>query len=1482
MLLVLPQSLSRFLLNVLPRQSTLSLLFFTHRARASALSAASIFAAMVALAFLSASTRFIDVSATGPGRAQPFYLAAVRSPVRISLQSLVGNTITVNSTADLVDGADGLCTLREAITAANTDTASGLAMGECVAGSGDDIITFTTSGTITLLTALPDISTSISINGPGANLLIVQRSTATGTPNFRIFNVSSGITAAISGLTISGGRSNLSGAGVSNGGTLTLARVTITNNTAELGVGHGGGVSNTGNLTLTHSTVSGNTGGVGGGGISNSNLLTIMNSTIVGNLGGSTGPGGGLYNSGGIATVTNSTFSANTTNTNGGGVYNAGGTVILTNTTVTNNAATNGTCGGVVGSGGTRIKNTIIANNLSSDVFGTIESQDYNLIENTAGTTFTGTTTHNITGVDPLIGPLANNGGPTLVHALLPGSPAIDAGSNANLPPDTLDLDGDSNTTEPLPFDQRGTGFNRTADGNGEGTATVDIGAFEVQTILVTNTNDSGAGSLRQAIIDANVNSDSSAINFQNGLTGTISLLTALPDLSTSVAINGPGASVLTVQRSTAGGTPNFRIFKVNSGITVTIAGLTISNGNLITFGDNGGGVLNSGALTLTNCNIHGNNAGTVIGAFGLGGGIYHAGSSLKLNNCNIGGLEPSQANTVGASGAGVFSSGPFTMNAGSIVGNSGVGLAVGTGTTATLNEVIITNNTEHGNGGAGVLVLGTAKIANSVIANNTASGGSGGGIRNAGTLTLVNSTVSGNSSIGSGGGVYNFNATGTLINVTVTNNRADTDGNSSGSENSGGVLQGGGTLLLHNTIVAGNFRDANASITADDIVSPISPSSSFNLIGSCIGCGLSNGVNNNQVGVVNPRLDALANNGGPTMTHLLLPGSPAINAGSNALLPPDTFDLDGDADTGEPLPIDQRGPGFNRIVNTTVDIGAVETSYSISATAGGGQSAQIRSAFPTQLQATVKESNIVRNGISVSFTAPTSGSSGTFTGGSTTAAATTNASGIATAPVFTANGTAGGPYIVIASLGAGLPTAAFSLTNLKAVTNTAVSSSVNPTAEGQSVTFTATVTSTAGTPTGTIQFKANGINLGAPVALDLSGVATFATSGLSLGTHVITADYNGDANFLTSTGSLAGGQLVGGIVQFSGALSGVDESDLRVNLTVARSGSTTAAASVKFATIDAAGLQNCNVFNGVASPRCDFIVQSGTVAFAAGETSKTFSVAIINDSYAEGTENFTVTISNPSGATLGAQSNTTVMIVDNESVTGPNPIDQTPFFVRQQYLDFLGREPDPPGEAAWISTINNCPPNDTTCDRIHVSSIFFQSAEFQQRGNFVYRFYPVSYGRKPDYSEFVPDLASVSGFLSDAQLEAAKLAFIAEFMSRPAFVSAYNGLNNTQYVDTLLTTAGVTLATRQAMIDGLNAGTLTRAQVLRHIAESAEVGTKYFTQAYAVMEYFGYLRRQPDAFYLDWIAVLDGGGSPRTMAIGFVNSTEYRQRFGP
>jgi hypothetical protein len=341
------------------------------------------------------------------------------------------------------------------------------------------------------------------------------------------------------------------------------------------------------------------------------------------------------------------------------------------------------------------------------------------------------------------------------------------------------------------------------------------------------------------------------------------------------------------------------------------------------------------------------------------------------------------------------------------------------------------------------------------------------------------------------------------------------------------------------------------------------------------------------------------------------------------------------------------------------------------------------------------------------------------------------------------------------------------------------------------------------------------------------------------------------------------------------------------VDINVTRSGDTTSSASVNFVTNDAAGLTNCNVFNNVASPRCDYTNTGGTLTWAAGDASaKSFSIAIIDDGYAEGNETFTSTLSSPSGATLGTQSTATVTINDNDSSNGTNPIDSTGFFVRQQYIDFLGREPDPPGFAGWTSTINNCTGDTTQCDRIHVSQLFFQSEEFQSRGYFVYRFYPVAFGRKPDYSEFVTDLARVSGFLDATQLEAAKVQFITDFMARAAFVSTYNSPNtptgNQQYVDALLGTAGATLSSRQTMINGLNGSTLTRAAVLRQIVESAEVSTKYNHQAYAVMEYFGYLRRQPDAFYLDWIAVLDQSNDPRGMVTGFATSLEYRQRFGP
>ena len=203
-------------------------------------------------------------------------------------------------------------------------------------------------------------------------------------------------------------------------------------------------------------------------------------------------------------------------------------------------------------------------------------------------------------------------------------------------------------------------------------------------------------------------------------------------------------------------------------------------------------------------------------------------------------------------------------------------------------------------------------------------------------------------------------------------------------------------------------------------------------------------------------------------------------------------------------------------------------------------------------------------------------------------------------------------------------------------------------------------------------------------------------------------------------------------------------------------------------------------------------------------------------------------------------------------------------------------------GLAGWTGTIDNCSGDTTQCDRVHVSEAFFRSPEFQERGYFTYRLYSVGLGRKPDYAEFAPDLARVSGFLDASQLEAAKAHFVGDFMTRPAFMAKYTGLSNADYVNALCQTAGVTLPNQQGLIDSLDNNTASRAQVLRQIVDSGEVSARYFNQSFAVMEYFGYLRRDPDAMYLNWIDVLDQGGDSRGMVDGFVNSAEYRLRFGP
>jgi len=353
--------------------------------------------------------------------------------------------------------------------------------------------------------------------------------------------------------------------------------------------------------------------------------------------------------------------------------------------------------------------------------------------------------------------------------------------------------------------------------------------------------------------------------------------------------------------------------------------------------------------------------------------------------------------------------------------------------------------------------------------------------------------------------------------------------------------------------------------------------------------------------------------------------------------------------------------------------------------------------------------------------------------------------------------------------------------------------------------------------------------------------------------------------------------------LQLSAASYNVSEGAGHLDVTVPRTGDTTVAATVNYATSDPAGLQNCNVINSIASSRCDYATSVGTLRFAAGEISKTISIPIVDDNFAEGNESFTLTLSNPVGATLGSTTTATITITDNANTSG-NPIDNVPFFVRQHYIDFLGREPDAFGFKGWQDILNNCAAGDTRCDRIEVSAGFFRSPEFQERGYFTYRFYCVALGRKPNYAEFLPDLAKVSGFLTETEKEANKVAFVDEFMQRAEFRNRYDvQVTPTDYVNALLTTAGLlNHPSKAGWIAGLGNGSLTRGQVLRQLAESSEAYNKFYNEAFVVMQYFGYLRRDPDSFYLQWIAIMNQDPlNYRNMVNGFMNSTEYKARFG-
>jgi hypothetical protein len=245
------------------------------------------------------------------------------------------------------------------------------------------------------------------------------------------------------------------------------------------------------------------------------------------------------------------------------------------------------------------------------------------------------------------------------------------------------------------------------------------------------------------------------------------------------------------------------------------------------------------------------------------------------------------------------------------------------------------------------------------------------------------------------------------------------------------------------------------------------------------------------------------------------------------------------------------------------------------------------------------------------------------------------------------------------------------------------------------------------------------------------------------------------------------------------------------------------------------------------------------------------------------------------------------------DSSVSANPLDTPEYFVRQQYLDFLGREPDESGFNFWSDQILSCG-SDVGCTErrtINVSAAYFLSIEFQQTGGLVDGLYRASYGRRPLYAEFMPDAGAVARDVIVGrgdwaqQLETNKRAFVEAWVKRSDFRAAYDRLANEAFVDTLIShTNGSFDGNRDTLVNGLNGGSLTRAAVLRQVVENDGFVRGKNNQMFVMMEYFGYLRRDPDqagyAFWLNKLSEFNGNFERAEMVKAFIVSGEYRARF--
>jgi hypothetical protein len=378
--------------------------------------------------------------------------------------------------------------------------------------------------------------------------------------------------------------------------------------------------------------------------------------------------------------------------------------------------------------------------------------------------------------------------------------------------------------------------------------------------------------------------------------------------------------------------------------------------------------------------------------------------------------------------------------------------------------------------------------------------------------------------------------------------------------------------------------------------------------------------------------------------------------------------------------------------------------------------------------------------------------------------------------------------------------------------------------------------------------------------------------------------------------------------VTFSADTFSVGEAAGKIDFAVTRTGDLSATTVVSFTT---------NTLG--ASERNDYTFSAGTLRFAPNETTKSFSVSITNDVLRENSEQFYIALYDAAGATLGKPSFAIVTIQDDDAADAQSPVRpesfDTSFFVRQHYLDFLGREPDAAGLAFWKNEIDSCGANAQCREvkRVNVSAAFFVSIEFQNTGYLVYKTRRAAFGNLPGkpvpvlIGEFMFDARQLSRnvIVGDGdwqgQLEQNKRDFFDSFVRTLTFPLIHpTTLAPAQFVDRLFLNAGVTpsAAERQAAIDEFGGAADTsnataRGRALRRVAENPALSQQEFNRAFVLMEYFGYLRRDPDVFpepghnfdgYNFWLGKLNefGGDYVRAeMVKAFLSSDEYVKRFG-